>query len=297
MLPLVRIDHPVTRRNGVQLSMLRLDLLHPEFGGNKWFKLKYNIAQMKKEGKKTLLTYGGAHSNHIAAVAAAGKEFGFRSIGIIRGEELHPLSNPTLKRAAENGMELHFISRDLYKRKHTEAEREKLKAQFGDVYFVPEGGANELATKGCGEILLYIQEDFDFIVCACGTGSTLAGIIPHLRKNQMAIGIPVLADALFLEEDIKKLLPAGSDLSRQWKLYHDYSFGRYGSVTKELIRFVKDIREDTGIPLDYIYTAKMLFATLDLIDKGVFLKGEKVIALHTGGLQGNQRIEEENLKR
>ena len=248
---------------------------------------------MKVEGKNTLLTYGGAHSNHIAAVAAAGKEFKFRSIGIIRGEELNEQSNPTLRKAAGNGMELHFISRTQYKLKHSPEERNQLKEKFGDIYFVPEGGANALATKGCNEIISLIEGDFDFVVCPCGTGSTLAGIIPALKKNQQAIGIPVLSDAKFLQSAVENFLPGGSDHSRQWQLFYDYSFGRYGSVTRQLMNFVQDMKTDTGIPLDYIYTAKMMYGIFDLADKGVFLKGEKVIALHTGGLQGNQRIEEE----
>lgn len=242
---------------------------------------------MRSEGKDTLLTFGGAHSNHIAAVAAAGKEQGFKTIGIIRGEELEKGSNPTLRKAAAQGMRLHFISRERYRRKHEPEMLQHWKQEFGEVYMVPEGGANEAGTRGCEDIVKEIREDFDFIVCACGTGSTLAGIIRSLPERRVAIGIPVLADAAFLETHIRNMLPDPGTREHQWKLVHDYHFGRYGAVPHELSRFVKDFYSDTGIPLDRIYTGKMMYGVLDLMEKGMFLRGEKVIALHTGGLQGD----------
>ncbi|MCC7301472.1 MAG: 1-aminocyclopropane-1-carboxylate deaminase/D-cysteine desulfhydrase [Bacteroidia bacterium] len=291
MIPLQPVELPVTLRTGIRLQVLRLDLLHPEYGGNKWFKLKFNIERMRREGKNTLLTYGGAHSNHIAATAAAGKEFGFKTIGIIRGDELNPESNATLRRAAEQGMDLHFLTREQYRNKHRPEEKKKILEKFGDVYHVPEGGANEEATRGCAGIIAEIHEPFDFIVCACGTGSTLAGLITSLEKAQMAIGIPVLSEAQFLEERITGWVGPDKNLRSRWKLYYDYSFGRYGAITPELRKFAREFREDTGIPLDCIYTAKMMWGLLDLTEKGVFMKGEKVIALHTGGLQGNRSAE------
>ena len=281
---LQQIDHPVASKHGIGLSILRLDLLHPERGGNKWYKLKYNVEALKKKGMKTLLTPGGAFSNHIAATAATGRIHSFKTIGIIRGEELDTESNPTLKKAKADGMTLKFISRAHYRRRNEPVFLEELKEEFGAFYFLPEGGANEAGLRGCAEIMQNIIIEYDFVVCAVGTGTTLAGIASTLPKDKQIIGIPVLANAGYLESTIEIMRP---DLSN-WKLYHGYDFGRYGSITPELVLFSEQFESETGIALDHVYTAKMMFGLLDLIEKGTFIRGEKIIALHTGGLQGNK---------
>ncbi len=281
---LQQIEHAVAAKHGIGLSILRLDLLHPETGGNKWYKLKYNVEALKKEGMKTLLTLGGAFSNHIAATAAAGRIHSFKTIGVIRGDELDTESNPTLKKAKADGMEFKFISRARYGSRNEPLFLEELKEEFGAFYFLPEGGANEAGLRGCSEIMKNMIAEYDFVVCAAGTGTTVAGIASSLPKGKQIIGIPVLANAGYLESTIENMRPGLSN----WKLYHGYDFGRYGSITPELVHFSKQFESETGIALDHVYTAKMMFGLLDLIEKGTFVRGEKIIALNTGGLQGNK---------
>src|SRR6218665_489671 len=175
---------------GIEVYVKREDVLHSEISGNKFRKLKYNLTEARDLGFTKLLTFGGAYSNHIAAVAAAGKEFGFETIGVIRGEELQEkyLENPTLKKASENGMQFEFVTRTQYRDKNNVAFLDQLKNKFGDFYLIPEGGTNELAVKGCKEILTDNDKVFDFICCAVGTGGTISGIINSLKPHQKAIG-------------------------------------------------------------------------------------------------------------
>lgn len=271
---------------------MRLDLIHPAIGGNKYYKLKYNLQQAKEESKDTLLSFGGAYSNHIAALAAAGKEYGFKTIGVIRGEELNPNSNSTLKLASENGMHLHFVSREQYDLKTNETFIGKLRAELGDFFLIPEGGSNANAVKGCMEIKSLIPFDFKYILTACGTGGTIAGISLSLDEHQKAIGIPVLKGATFLIDDVKKLQQQYADVDGSQavisipELYFDYHFGGYAKITDELMHFKQDFENKHTIPLDRIYTAKLFYALIDLVKKNTFEKGSTVVAVHTGGLQG-----------
>ena len=266
----------------VTLSIKREDCLHPYISGNKFRKLKYNLAQAKAEGKTTLLTFGGAFSNHILAVAAAGKEYGFKTIGIIRGNELHDkvAKNPTLLQAQEFGIIFDFVSRESYREKTSEAFVEKLNLKFGDFYLLPEGGTNELAVKGCEEILTEEDENFDYICCAVGTGGTISGIINCSKSGQQVLGFPALKGD-FLKEDIRKFAKGNN-----WDLVTDYHFGGYGKVTEELIIFINTFFKKYNIPLDPIYTGKMVFGVMDLIYKNYFPENSKIILIHTGGLQG-----------
>ena len=284
-VPLQRINDPEISPFGVHLFIKRLDLNHKHISGNKWFKLKYNIEEAKKQQKKTLLTFGGAYSNHIAATAAAGKEFGFNTIGIIRGEKYSPL-NPTLQFSQDSGMELHYIPREDYKNKADHHFIEKLHKQLGDFYLLPEGGANTLAVKGCSEIVADIDINFDFVCCSCGTGTTLAGLILSLKENQQAIGFSSLKGGEFLENEVNKYI--GSSASKNWHINLDYHFGGYAKTNNELGSFIKNFEKQNKIPLDFIYTGKMIYGIYDLIKKGFFKKGTIIIAIHTGGLQGNQ---------
>ena len=280
--------------NKVSLYVRREDLIHPFVSGNKFRKLKYNLLQAKKEGRTKLLTFGGAFSNHIAAVAAAGKEFGFETVGIIRGEELRSKeeSNPTLSFAKDCGMVLDFISRDTYRDKEIPSFVTLLKAKYGDFYLLPEGGTNALAVKGCGEILTQKDISFTHVCTAVGTGGTIAGVINAALPNQKIIGFPALKGS-FLSEDIRKFVNKES-----WELIHDYHFGGYGKINETLIRFINGFYEDTTIPLDPIYTGKMMYGIFDLIEKGYFPNGSKILAIHTGGVQGiagmNQKIKNKN---
>ncbi|KAF2342237.1 1-aminocyclopropane-1-carboxylate deaminase/D-cysteine desulfhydrase [Flavobacterium tistrianum] len=275
--------------NHISLTIKREDLIHPFVSGNKFRKLKYNLLQAKAENKDTLLTFGGAFSNHIAAVAYAGKEQGFKTIGIIRGDELLDKiqENPTLKFAQENGMQFEFVSREEYRLKSEISFIEKLKNKFGDFYLVPEGGTNELAVKGCEEILAEEDSVFNYVCCAVGTGGTISGLINNSLSNQKILGFPALKGD-FLTDEIR--IFANKD---NWNLISDYHFGGYGKINLELIEFINAFFEETKVALDPIYTGKMVFGVIDLIGKNYFPAHSKILLIHTGGLQG---IEGMNIK-
>ncbi len=280
------LTDPFLEPYGINLSIHRLDRIHTALSGNKWYKLTHNLAEAKRQNQNKLLTFGGAYSNHIYAVAAAGKEWGFETIGVIRGEKMMPL-NPTLSFAENAGMTLHFISRQLYKEKNNEALLIELKKHFGDFYLLPEGGTNELAVRGCEEIITAQYNDFDYIVCPVGTGGTLAGIASGLNGQKKIIGIPVLNTNGFLEKTIAELLlRVKQEIPHNWNLINDYTFGGYAKFTTDLITFINTFYERTRIPLDPIYTGKMVYGVYDLIQKTYFKKGEKILVIHTGGLQG-----------
>nr|WP_245729934.1 pyridoxal-phosphate dependent enzyme [Lutibacter oricola] len=271
----------------VQLFVKREDELHHFISGNKYRKLKYNLEEAKRLKHHTLLTFGGAFSNHIAAAAAAGFEFGFNVIGVIRGDELANkldevlATNPTLKFAAEHKMKFEFVSRSDYRTKTTSAFIQKLKDKFGDFYLVPEGGTNNLAVKGCEEILIEEDLKYDVVCSSIGTGGTISGLINSLAPHQKVIGFPALKGD-FLQNEIKKYVIT----TKNWSLDTNYSFGGYGKVSEELINFINKFKAEIKIPLDPIYTGKMLFGIVDLIKKDYFAKGTKILAIHTGGLQG-----------
>lgn len=264
----------------------REDLIHPQISGNKWRKLKYNLLEAEKLGKKTLLTFGGAFSNHIYAVAAAGKEYNFKTIGIIRGEKYNPL-NPTLQFAVDCGMELHYLNRSIYKNRNEKNFQEELLKKFKDAHLVPEGGSNSFAVKGCAEIINDINIEFDHICCACGTGGTLAGIAAGLNGNKKALGFSVLKGGGFLIEDVKNLIESYTGKTfTNWNINLNYHFGGYAKINYELISFINEFEKINNIKLDPIYTGKLMFGIYDLINMNYFKKEEKIIAIHTGGLQG-----------
>ncbi|MFT5244287.1 MAG: 1-aminocyclopropane-1-carboxylate deaminase [Psychroserpens sp.] len=270
-------------------------LIHPYISGNKYRKLKYNLIEAKNLNKKVLTTFGGAFSNHIAAVAFAGQEFGFKTIGIIRGEELKSKVslNPTLSFAQSCGMTLQFISREKYKRKADAIYISELENEFGDFYLIPEGGTNALAVKGCEEILTDADKDYDYICCSVGTGGTISGLINSALLHQKIIGFPALKGD-FLSEEITKFAR-----NKNWELITNYHFGGYAKINNDLIDFINQFKSSESIPLDPIYTGKMMYGIYDLIDKGYFPKESKILAIHTGGLQGiegmNQRLKQQNM--
>lgn len=285
-------------QNGISLYVKREDLLHPVISGNKFRKLKYNLLEAKKQEKTGLLTFGGAYSNHISAVAAAGEEAGLKTVGIIRGEELGIdketlKENPTLNFSSEKGMEILFVTRDKYKRKNEKYYLEELQQKFDDFYILPEGGTNSLAIKGCEEILTDEDEEFNFICCPVGTGGTIAGIANSAKKHQKVLGFPALKGA-FLKKEISALTSA-----ENWEFMQDYSFGGYAKITSELINFINDFKARYKIALDPVYTGKMLFGIFDLIEKGYFPQNSRILAIHTGGLQGitgmNSALSKRNL--
>jgi 1-aminocyclopropane-1-carboxylate deaminase len=280
---------PINLPKGISLVIKREDLIHPFVSGNKFRKLKYNLLQAKAENQSTLLTFGGAYSNHIAAVGYAGKENGFQTIGIIRGDELGDKieSNPTLKFAQECGMQFEFVSRETYRLKTEATFLEQLQQQYGAFYLIPEGGTNTFAIQGCEEILTPEDASFDYVACAIGTGGTISGIINSVLPHQKVLGFPALKGN-FLQDEIRNFVRQDN-----WELITDYHFGGYGKVTNDLIDWINQFYEQTQIPLDPVYTGKMVFGIVDLITKNYFPENAKILLIHTGGLQGIQGM---NLK-
>jgi 1-aminocyclopropane-1-carboxylate deaminase len=279
------ISLPILEEKNIRLFVKRLDTVHPFISGNKWFKLKYNLIEAKKLGYKTLLTFGGAYSNHISATAFSAKEKGFRSIGIIRGEEHFPL-NSTLSFARENKMELHYISRSDYRLKNSTDFLDNLRTEFGEFYLLPEGGTNELAIKGTSEIIE--RNDMqDYICCSAATGGTIAGVINAAHSMQQVIGFPAIKGSNVLVKDIKLWTK-----NKDFKIIDTYCYGGYAKVSKELIQFINNFHRTQNILLDAIYTGKMMMGILDLVSKDYFKEGSTILALHTGGLQGNKGISE-----
>lgn len=284
--PLEEVIDPLLKERKISLFIKREDLNHPDLSGNKWHKLKYNLEEARKQGKKTLLTFGGAYSNHIYAAAAAGKIFNLNTIGIIRGEEHLPL-NPTLSFAKEKGMKLYYLDRTSYRQKNSPEIINHLQEKFGDFYLLPEGGTNEFAVKGCSEIIGKINIGFNYVCCPCGTGGTLAGLISGLNGKNFALGFAVLKGASFLKENVNSLLKNCNDNSfKKWDINLDYHFGGYAKMNSVLLDFVKRFTSLAKIPIEPIYTGKMLFGIYDLASKGYFKEGNVIIAIHTGGIQG-----------
>lgn len=290
----------LSKINGVEIFLKREDLLHPEISGNKFRKLKYNFLSAREKNFSQILTFGGAYSNHIAATAAAGKLFGIKTIGVIRGEELGTnvvktlAENPTLAAAATAGMELEFLPRKLYREKSSAEVQNLLEAKFGSFYLVPEGGTNDLAVKGCEEILSEAEkETFDVVCCAVGTGGTVSGVINSSAENQAVLGFPALKGE-FLEQEIRRY-----SAKKNWELITKFHFGGYAKVNRELIAFINSFKEDFGIQLDPVYTGKMMFGIFELAEKGYFQQNTRILAIHTGGLQGvegmNRRLKSKNL--
>ena len=269
----------------VTLLVKREDLNHPFVSGNKWWKLKYNLEEARRLGFSKLLTFGGAYSNHIFATASAAKENGFESIGIIRGEESLPL-NPVLSFARSQGMVLRHISREAYRAKSKPSFVEKLKEDFGAFYLIPEGGTNALAIKGCEEFAQSLSKvEFDYLCLPVGTGGTMAGMVEGHHGKKELIGFSVLKDAAFLAEEVRKLvLNYSGETFSNWKIETAYHFGGYAKANSQLNDFINSFQLEHTVPLDPVYTGKMLFGICDLIKKGFFNQGSTILALHTGGL-------------
>ncbi len=291
--PVQRIEDPLLEKFKVQLFIKREDMLHPFISGNKWRKLKYNVLAAWEGGHKNLLTFGGAFSNHIRAVAAAGKEFGFQTIGIIRGEEHLPL-NPTLAFAQAQGMQLQYMDRSTYRNKKDPEVVKCLEEKFGPFYLLPEGGSNALAVRGCTEIINEIDKSaYDFVCAPCGTGGTLAGLVSGMNRRGQVLCFPALKGGSFLKGEIDALTRAyNGEQYHNFQLLTDYHFGGYAKWTPELVNFINIFKDTSGVPLDPIYTGKMLFGLYDLIKKGYFKPYTRLLAIHTGGLQGIEGFNE-----
>lgn len=284
-IPTQELFFPLFREKGIRLSIKRLDQVHELASGNKFFKLKYNLEEAKRQHKSTLLTFGGAFSNHIYALAAASQRLGFQSIGVIRGEKTLPL-NPTLAFAENTGMQLHYLSRSDYQRKNEDEIIQNLREKFGDFYLIPEGGTNELAIKGTREILTDADLEFTHVATSIGTGGTFAGLADSIGKDQQLLGFSALkGDFIFKEmEDLFKKYKI--NVSGKYQIMNGFHFGGYGKTKPELISFIRRFYSQFQIPLDPIYTGKLMFGILDLIERDFFPYDSHILAIHTGGLQG-----------
>ena len=284
------IPHPAATRHGVRLLLWRDDLLNPDLPGNKARKLKYNLLAARAQGHTRLLTFGGAYSNHLAAVATAGRLYGFDTIGLVHGEEHTPL-NPTLARCAADGMRLHYLDRPTYRRRAEPAFLAELQQDYGPAYLLPEGGTNALALRGMAELIGELRQrtDFDAIAVAAGTGGTLAGLALGLAEAgypARLLGVAALRGAGFLRAEIDSITQAATGRAlTDYELHLDYHFGGYAKLPPELRTFIQQFEADFGVLLDPIYTGKLLFGVLDLIGRGHFAPGSTVVAVHTGGLQ------------
>ena len=282
---------------GVELFVCRLDLYDSTLSGNKFFKLKYNIEEAKKNGRKQLLSFGGAFSNHIHALAVAGNRAGIATVGIIRGAENRPLSE-TLTDAVNEGMTLHFVSREDYRLRSDTAYQARWLVKYPDGYLIPEGGGNVLGVKGCMEIVPLVQQamtkDFDLVALPCGTGSTLAGIIASMPQFKEVLGVAVLKGAQYLDDSVKAYLrdiaglqpsAVSSNAYPAWSINHEHHCGGYAKVTPELAHFITDFQRQHDVPLEPVYSGKLLLALFKLVERGQFF-GKRIVAIHTGGLQG-----------
>lgn len=284
---LQHLPEPSAAARGVRLLLWRDDLVNPDLPGNKARKLKYNLAAARQQGHRTLLTFGGAYSNHIAAVAAAGRLLGFATIGLIRGEAA-ALLNPTLTQAAADGMALHYLDRASYRQRAEPGFVAELLARFGPAYVLPEGGTNALALPGCAELVAEISQHtaFDALAVAVGTGGTLAGLLTGLAGRHHAVGIAALKNGAFLRGEIDALTrQVAGRVFENYSLQTDFHCGGYAKYSLPLLAFIEQFRQRHQVLLDPIYTGKLLLGTLELIGQGYFQRGSTVVAIHTGGLQ------------
>jgi 1-aminocyclopropane-1-carboxylate deaminase len=279
--PLIKVIDPLLEKKRITLYIKREDLIHPYIFGNKWYKLKYNLIEAGRQKTRTLLTFGGAYSNHIFAVAAAGSIFGFRTIGIIRGEE-HLALNPVLKFARQRKMLINYVNRSDYRRKTDQEFIDKLYRVYGEFYLLPEGGSNLFALKGCTEIPSTINIQYDYICTAVGTGGTIAGLIAGVDKGIKVLGFPVLKGAQFLEQDTKRLLSQFNySANGNYEMFFDYHFGGFAKTNNDLISFIKEFHKKNNIKPDRIYFGKMLYGIFDLIGKNYFAENKTIIALNS----------------
>lgn len=292
--PLTQLFSSLLEQNQVELWIKRDDLIHPVISGNKWRKLKYTLDHALKINAHTFVSMGGTYSNHLHALAFIGKQLGIKTVAYIRGEQAKVL-NPTLQDIQNWGMELRFISRSDYRLLRQYKGHDKLPDRFSvdlqeGYYWLPEGGATTLALKGVGEIIFEIEKelDFDILAVPCGTGTTLAGLIETETKNSFFLGFSALKGAGFLINDVNNLLTNKRKSTTHWDIQLDYHFGGFAKRNDDLLLFIKGFENEHQIELEPVYSGKMFFGLFDLIEQGFFKPGQKIVAIHTGGLQGNR---------
>jgi len=294
-LPEITLNEPVVstikndlfEKKKVEVCMLRLDEIHPVISGNKLFKLIYFLDEAKRSFHKSIITFGGAYSNHLAATAFAAKALNLKSIAFVRGERPKTLS-PTLLFCLEQGMKLEFVSRTLYQQKNQGAFLEELKMKFGEHILIPEGGFSIKGKEGASLINQYFTDKNITHVCLpVGTATTLAGIVDANKSETEIIGFPVLKNFNDIGKRFKEL---SVNEERKYSVTGNYHFGGYAKKADELISFMRGFYEENNIELDFVYTAKMMFGVYDLIQKNYFKEGAGILCIHTGGLQGNQSL-------
>lgn len=280
--PIEEVHDDRLAAQGVRLYLKRDDLIHPEIPGNKWRKLKYNLAAARQQGYSKLLTFGGAYSNHVRATAAAGHYLGFSTLGVIRGEEHLPL-NWSLDYAVRLGMQLSYMDRATYRRKDDLDVIADLGEKRGIFYLLPEGGSNGLAVRGCAEVPADLGIEFDVICCPVGTGGTLAGIAAGLSPGQRALGVAVLKGGQFLTGEVAELQRQEyAVVSANWSIEYDFHFGGFARSTPELQGFIDDFERRHGVRLDWIYVAKMMYGVFELVERGEFAPESVIVAVVTG---------------
>ena len=270
------------------VDMLRLDLLHPVVSGNKWYKLRLNIKHALENGYKSIVTFGGGFSNHLVATAYAAKLFGIKATGIVRGK--YDILTPSLLQCKEEGMELIFVSQEDYKNKHEPEWAEKLVANFDEIFFIPEGGANEWGRAGAGLINRFIKNTYTHIAVAVGSGTTLIGIRNKINEQQQILGFAPMKKGIYLKEYISEHIQPGKN--RNWQLFDEWHLGGFGKWNDELLGFMNEFYTQNNIPLDIVYTSKMMYGLQQLLFSDAFAPEDKILCVHSGGLQGNVSVKD-----
>lgn len=281
-------QHPLCDERDVKIYIKRDDLIHSVISGNKLFKLSLYLNEFINGDYKTLITFGGAYSNHVHATAFKAKEMGIKSVGIIRGEQIIPL-NPTLKDVTDWGMTLEPVSRESYKRKDQSPDIKTIINSYEKPFVIPEGGCDALGVLGAARILEAVdQSKFDYIVCACGTATTLSGLIHRSAEHIKLLGVPVLKAKKWMQQEVQDYLHGLNSNKQNWQLMFDYHFGGYAKTPENLLTFISEVEVNYGLELDPIYTGKAFYGLLDQIQKGQIKSGSNVLFIHTGGLQGRR---------
>ncbi len=268
---------------GWQVDVLRLDEIHPVVSGNKWYKLKSYIQYIQAHSLKGFITFGGAYSNHLHAAAVAARAYGLGSVAVIRGGEFADRLNDTLLACRAAGMELRFVDRSVYDRKESDAFLDGLSAAYPGYYIIPEGGSGPLGRKGVAELCKYIPASYTHILLSVGSGTTLQGIRDIIPEDRQVLGFAPMKRGAYLNEALQCR-------KGNWKITDDYHFGGFGKHTPDLIEYMNRLFCRQGLPTDRVYTAKMFRGIEDLIRKGYFDGSARLLALHTGGLQGNHTL-------
>lgn len=280
-VPIEKLDLRFFTEKEIELNILRTDLLHPIISGNKWYKLKYNLVEAKKENKKTILSFGGTYSNHLHALAYCGHIMQIETIGIVRGEAV---SNATLEDCKRWGMQHIFVDRQQYRNRNEKEYLTYWQKKFPMAYIIPEGGCNSLGVLGAKDILNNINlEKIQHIVCPVGTGTTLAGILAYVPKHIKVWGVTAIKNGAYLKEAINQYTT-----NHHFELLTEYHFGGFAKTNSELTEFVSNFFNNTHIPLDKVYNAKAMYALVELCFKNEIDKSSSALYIHTGGLQGNR---------